>query len=546
MGLEHNQETHPSILDSSTEPLENMEKFPTNRRPLVRQMEEVDVRTVENWVLSTGATLGPGIPDITRRERVLRLLYTYRDLNATELEHIEPTDLYEHKVRLKEGVEPWRRSHQRRWPVGQQHWLQKTIREGLKYGMYERTVLANGELSSWNAQPVLVPKDKTDPDPWAEMRVTFNYRNIEENLPGCFLELMSKTHDYLSQPQHNIFCVFDVKNGYWCIPIFKPHCHYFAFSISGIGQCQPTRMPQGTRSAGFSFTEMMYIAFGAIPPLETKSIKNENMHSSLSKSKTGSEPSLISAEAPGTLPKMTFYIDDIFSGATNFEEMFHFLENHLFPRLACAKLKLSFKKMKLFVHDVLALGIIHKAGGILQIKEDRARLIRAWPIPMSSSDVAAFLGAIGITRRWVKNFAEISRPLTCLTGKVDWKWESAKQVSFEILREKCSTTVEIFGYEFDQPVNLYSDASKFAGGCCITQMRGSSSIEVATLYDSFIFSPTQINYGTYKRELCAIVEFCRKFEYMLRSLSSTSIIWTGHQPIVRFLDSLHHEGIYAR
>lgn len=96
------------------------------------------------------------------------------------------------------------------------------------------------------------------------------------------------------------------------------------------------------------------------------------------------------------------------------------------------------------------------------------------------------------------------------------------------------------------PVNLYSDASKFTGGCCITQRRGSSSTEIPILYDSFIFSPTQRNYGTYKRELCAIVEFSRKFEYMLRSLLSTSIIWTDHQPIARFLDSLHHEGIYAR
>ncbi|KAI0995489.1 hypothetical protein K3495_g12690, partial [Podosphaera aphanis] len=545
MGLEHNQATHPSIHDVIPKGEDSVEQFPTDRRPERRAIEEVDEETLEAWFASTGASLGKGIPNTLARIRVLKLLYTYRDLNATELEHIEPTDLFQHKVRLKAGVEPWRRSHQRRWPVGQEYWLQKTVREGLECGMYERTVLANGELSSWNAQPVLVPKDKTNTDPWAEMRVTFNYRNIEEDLPGCFLELMSKTHDYLSQPQHNLFCVFDVKNGYWCIPIYKPHRHYFAFSISGIGQCQPTRMPQGTRSAGFSFTEMMYIALGSIPPLNSVNIENPD-GSGLWGNYDGSEPSLISAETPGGLPRATFYIDDIFSGATDFEDMFNFLEYHLFPRLAWAKLKLSFKKIKLFVHEVLALGIVHKAGGQLQIKEDRARLIRDWRVPRSVGEVSSFLGAIGITRRWVKNFAEIARPLSRLTGKTEWVWGPAEQVSFELLREKCSTTIEMFGYEFDQPVNLYSDASKFAGGCCITQRRGEKGIEVPILYDSFTFSPTQRNYGTYKRELCAIVEFCRKFEYMLRSLSFTSIIWTDHQPIARFLDSIHHEGIYAR
>ncbi|RKF65333.1 hypothetical protein OnM2_009030, partial [Erysiphe neolycopersici] len=153
-------------------------------------MEKVDAEVAGNWVENTGATLGPGILNLVCRDRVLRLLYTYQDLNATESEHIEATDLFEHKVKLKEGIEPWIRSNQKRWLVGQEYWLQKTDREGLRRGMYDGTIFTNSKLSSWNAQPVLVLKDKIDPGPRDEMRVTFNYRDIEENLLGFFLELM--------------------------------------------------------------------------------------------------------------------------------------------------------------------------------------------------------------------------------------------------------------------------------------------------------------------------------------------------------------------
>ena len=46
-----------------------------------------------------------------------------------------------------------------------------------------------------------------------------------------------------------------------------------------------------------------------------------------------------------------------------------------------------------------------------------------------------------------------------------------QQVSFELLRDKCSSVVESYGFDFSKPAQLYSDASGFGGSCCITQMR---------------------------------------------------------------------------
>lgn len=65
-----------------------------------------------------------------------------------------------------------------------------------------KTMAANGKLSDWNAQVEIV--DKTEnPGPWDELRIKFNYRNVKENMSGCFLELMSEVNDHLSHSPHN-------------------------------------------------------------------------------------------------------------------------------------------------------------------------------------------------------------------------------------------------------------------------------------------------------------------------------------------------------
>ncbi|KAI0997732.1 hypothetical protein K3495_g10458 [Podosphaera aphanis] len=184
-------------------------------------------------------------------------------------------------------------------------------------------------------------------------------------------------------------------------------------------------------------------------------------------------------------------------------------------------------------------------------KTERCRKIRAFPVPKDTSGVRKFLGAIGITRKWVKTFAEIKRPLTRLTGKEVFRWGAAEQVSFQILKDKCAEAVEMHGWDSSNPVILYSDASLYGAGCAITQKRKSNlegaqkDIEVPIAYDAFTFSKSQRNYGTYKKELCAIVEFARRYEHMLRGPEISDIL-TDHKPLTYFLTSSLLDGIYAR
>ena len=83
-----------------------------------------------------------------------------------------------------------------------------------------------------------------------------------------------------------------------------------------------------------------------------------------------------------------------------------------FPRVEWARLLLSFKKLRLFASRIKALGVTHEVGGLVRILEERISKIMQWPRPLDQTGVRAFLGAVGMTRRWVQNFAEIARTFT--------------------------------------------------------------------------------------------------------------------------------------
>jgi hypothetical protein len=217
--------------------------FPTKRRPFRRPLSTDSDEVVEAWFASCGAKIGDACsPELVPKFK--RLLYTYRHINAVELEDITPTDLYIHRVRLKEGTKPWRAKHKKKYTPRQQYWLNRIIQEGVQAGMYERTIHGiHGKLSNWAANPNLVEKPRTGPN--GPMRLTFDYSYVEEDMPGLYIELLQEVHDYLSWPEHKCYSAFDLKHAYWSLSIYPKDRYYFAFYILGMGQFQLTRMCQG-------------------------------------------------------------------------------------------------------------------------------------------------------------------------------------------------------------------------------------------------------------------------------------------------------------
>ena len=533
-------------------PSSTKQPFPARRILRSLPQDQPSPEFLEEWAssLKLEPVLGPLIPTYHDRIRVLQLLYQYRHLNREDLRDLPCTDLITHRVRIAPGTKPASAKSQKRWPPHTEWWLRKLVQDGLEGGVYELTEPANDRLSLWNARAVMVDKVE-NPLPTDEPRMTFDYSRVTELLPGSYLELSSKVHDHLSNPRHGCLFSADLKHAYLTIPLHPEDRHYFAFTISGIGQVQPTRMQQGSQSAGFTMTELCYRAFGPIPA-------------------PNPEPSLLHSSDPAIPAPLVFYMDDFFGGFRDFEDLFVFLRDHFLPRIEWAKLLLSFRKLRLFAKSLKALGVTHEVGGLVRILEERVEKIAQWPRPTSQSEVRGFLGTVAITRRWVKNFAEFARPLSRLTGKVRWRWTDSEELSFEILKTKCATRTAMHGIDLCLPIHIYTDASGFAAGCVVTQFHPATKadvplrkpstakqksgkpsadeagdVEVPVLYDSITFTPTQRNYPTYKRELCAIVTFCTKYDYLCKHPYQPTIVHTDHKPLTHFLASDLHEGVYG-
>jgi hypothetical protein len=213
--------------------------FPITRRverTFYKDDDEAEINGIdlEEWGASVGIGIGPRV-FLVDRKRMLRLCYYYRHFNGNDLSDLPFTDLITHRVRLKPGTRSYNKRYQKRWSPVKEAWLRKLILQGIEGGIYESTVSANGELSDWNAQAILIDKVK-NPDPNDEPRLTFNYRNVHKNMPECALVLASKVHDYLSDPRYEYFLSADIKHGYFAIKTHPANRYVFAFYIDSINQ----------------------------------------------------------------------------------------------------------------------------------------------------------------------------------------------------------------------------------------------------------------------------------------------------------------------
>ena len=107
----------------------------------------------------------------------------------------------------------------------------------------------------------------------------------------------------------------------------------------------------------------------------------------------GSELSLLTPP-PGGIARAKFYADDVFGACKDFYEAYELLDQHLLPRIAWSKLKLSFKKLELFMDEITILRVIHYIHIIIKTKEARSIRISQFPTLTDTKGVRSFLATI--------------------------------------------------------------------------------------------------------------------------------------------------------
>ena len=160
--------------------------------------------------------------------------------------------------------------------------------------------------------------------------------------------------------------------------------------------------------------------------------------------------------------------------------------------------------------------------------------------PKTRKEVKQFLGLIGYYRKFVPRFSDLAQPLNALTRKgVEFEWNPVCQKSFELLKFSLITGPILTYLDPNLPYVLFTDASKCAWACILTQDKTHifEEKEVKILhpitYKSGLFRGSQINWACLTKEAYAIYMSIKKLTYYLEDADIT--LRSDHLPLEKFL-----------
>jgi ribonuclease HI len=130
----------------------------------------------------------------------------------------------------------------------------------------------------------------------------------------------------------------------------------------------------------------------------------------------------------------------------------------------------------------------------------------------------------GYYRRFIEGFFKIVRPMTTLLAKkVDFKWTPACEESFEMLKQKLTTTPVLVLPDVHKTFSVYCDASYIGLGCVLMQ-EGK-----VVAYSSHQLKVHDKNYPTHDLELAAVVHALKTWRHYLYGQKCD--IYTDHKSL---------------
>ena len=146
--------------------------------------------------------------------------------------------------------------------------------------------------------------------------------------------------------------------------------------------------------------------------------------------------------------------------------------------------------------------------------------ILEWPTPTSVKEVQSFLGFANFYRKFILHYSSLTTPLTSLTRKgVRFTWSPAADAAFKQLQQSFTSAPVLQHFQPELPLTIEADASDFALGCILSQTSPASDLHLVCFY-SRKFTPAELNYPIYDKELLAVVEAFKQWRVYLEGAES--------------------------
>jgi len=113
--------------------------------------------------------------------------------------------------------------------------------------------------------------------------------------------------------------------------------------------------------------------------------------------------------------KVAVFVNDVLVG-TETEEEYDKIVEEILRRLEKNDLYIKLEKCVWKVRKIGFLGVVIGPNGI-EMEEEKVDKVLSWPELKNVKDVRKFLGLANYYRRFIKDFARVTRPMNVLTRK---------------------------------------------------------------------------------------------------------------------------------
>ena len=238
------------------------------------------------------------------------------------------------------------------------------------------------------------------------------------------------------------------------------------------------------------------------------------------------------------LPFAFGYLDDVLIHSPDIESNLQYMRI-LFQRLREADLKLKDSKCNYFKTHVQYLGHLVSGKRIKSLPE-KLESVKKMSAPTTPKEVKQFLGLVGYYRKFIPRFTDIARPMTNLTKQdVSFEWTLQCQASFEMLKDALITSPILKYPDANKPYTLFTDASKYAWACVLTQKYEHEKdgkifkINHPITFASGLFKGSKLNWVALTKEAFAIYSSTKKLSYYLED--AEIILRSDNLPLKKFL-----------
>jgi hypothetical protein len=384
-------------------------------------------------------------------------LREFEDLFSEGAHDLGQTNTVEHVINTGDAGPI--KSAARRVPMQRRQALNKMIAE-----MEENKVLKKSN-SPWASPVVLAPKKD------GTLRFCVDYRAINE-LTKKDAYPLPRIDDILESLQEaKYYCHLDLASGYWQVRVAEKDIPKTAFCVPD-GLYEFVVMPFGLTDAPPTFQRLM---------------------NTVLKDHLG-------------IRALVYLYDIIVWGKTIAETMDNL--RLVFESVRAAGLKFKPSKCKFFRQSLDVLGHVVSPEGITT-DPAKTELIDNWSQPRCIGDVRSFLGLASYYRKFIRNFADIARPLTMLTAKnVPFQWADDQETSFRALKVALSNPPVLVYPTTQGTFVLDTDASNNAIGAVLSQYQPGETLNDARVvaFGSKTLTDAERNYDTRGSQWCGVFD----------------------------------------